>query len=133
MGDFQQNTITNRQAVLDYIDANSGGGGGQVDYTEYLAFVTQNGATSPTASVVKNDTGFAFTYGYTSQGLYTITATGAFPVKNKVIPYFNSQVNQGFTTIGWTDVDNLYVATSDTSANLQNAQFEGNLVIRIYN
>jgi hypothetical protein len=27
MGDFQQNTITNRQAVLDYIDANSGGGG----------------------------------------------------------------------------------------------------------
>ena len=29
MGDFQQNTTTNRQAILDYIDTNSGGGGSQ--------------------------------------------------------------------------------------------------------
>jgi hypothetical protein len=105
-----------------------------IDYTEYVAFVTQSGATAPTAVVVdKNDTGFVFTYGYTSTGQYTIIATGAFPDKNKVIPYFNSQVNQGFTTIGWSDADTRYVATTDTSAVLTNGQFEGNLVIRIYN
>jgi hypothetical protein len=109
-------------------------GGTTIDYTEYVAFVTQSGATAPTAVVVdKNDTGFVFTYGYTSTGSYTIIATGAFPDKNKVIPYFNSQVNQGFTTIGWSDADTLYVATTDTSAVLTNGQFEGNLVIKIYN
>jgi hypothetical protein len=104
-----------------------------IDYTEYVAFVSQSGATAPTAVVDKNDTGFVFTYGYSSLGSYTITATGAFPDKNKVIPYFNSQTNQGFTTIGWTDADNLYVVTTDTSAVLTNGQFIGNLVIRIYN
>ena len=133
MSDFQQNTITNRQAVLDYIDANSGGGGGQVDYTEYLAFVTQNGAVAPTASVVKNDTGFAFTYGYTNTGVYEIITTGAFPDKNKVIPYFNSNTNQGFVSIIWNNTNTLDVITTDTSAILTNSQFTGNLVIRIYN
>jgi len=109
------------------------GGGGSVDYTEYVAFITQSGGTAPNAVVEKNDTGFVFTYGYTSTGSYTITATGAFPDKNKVIPYFNSQTNQGFTTIGWTDADNLYVFTTDTSAILTDGQFQGNLVIKIYN
>ena len=104
-----------------------------IDYTEYVAFVSQSGATAPTAVVEKNDTTFTFTYGYSSLGSYTITAIGAFPNKGKVIPYFNSQTNQGFTTIGWTDADNLYVITTDTSAVLTNGQFEGNLVIRIYN
>lgn len=37
MSDFQQNTITNRQAVLDYIDANSGGGGGSQTLSDVLA------------------------------------------------------------------------------------------------
>ena len=37
MPDFQQNTITNRQAVLDYIDANTGGGGGSQDLASVLA------------------------------------------------------------------------------------------------
>jgi hypothetical protein len=36
MGDFQQNTITNRQAVLDYIDANSGAGGTTPTLSEVL-------------------------------------------------------------------------------------------------
>jgi hypothetical protein len=108
-------------------------GGTTIDYTEYVAFVSQSGATAPTAVVEKNDTTFTFTYDYSSLGSYTITAIGAFANKNKVIPYFNSQTNQGFTTIGWTDADTLYVVTTDTSAVLQDGQFIGNLVIRIYN
>lgn len=108
-------------------------GGTTIDYTEYVAFVSQSGATAPTAVVEKNDTTFTFTYDYSSLGSYTITAIGAFPNKNKVIPYFNSQTNQGFTTIGWTDADTLYVVTTDTSAVLQDGQFIGNLVIKIYN
>jgi len=41
MGDFQQNTTTNRQAILDYIDANSGGG-----VSQNLADVLDIGNTS---------------------------------------------------------------------------------------
>jgi hypothetical protein len=109
------------------------GGGGSVDYTEYVAFVTQNGATTPTAVVEKNDTGFSFSYNRTGVGELTITATGAFPDKNKVIPYFNSQTNQGFTSILWNNINVLEVFTTDTSAFLTDGQFTGNLVIRIYN
>ena len=105
----------------------------QLDYTEYVAFVTQTGAIAPTAVVEKNDTGFVFTYGYTNTGVFTITATGAFPNKNKVIPYFNSHTNQGFASIIWNNINTLDVVTTDTSAVLTNGQFTGNLVIRIYN
>ena len=109
------------------------GGGGGVDYTEYVAYIIQNGTSAPSAVVAKNDTGFSFTYSRSSQGEYLITATGAFPDYEKVVPMFNSQANQGFTTVYWNNVDSLGVATSDTSAVLQDSQFTGNLVIRIYN
>jgi len=53
MGDFQQNTTTNRQAILDYIDTNSGGGGSQ-----NLADVLDIGNTSGPNSIT-----FDATYG----------------------------------------------------------------------
>jgi hypothetical protein len=49
MGDFQQNTITNRQAVLDYIDANSGGGGGSQDLEQVLTQGNSTGGFSITS------------------------------------------------------------------------------------
>ena len=109
------------------------GGGGTLDYTEYVAYVTQSGAAPPTAVVVKNDTGFNFSFAYSSQGFYEINATGAFTDKNKVVPSFNQQANQGFTSILWNSANKLQVATTDTSAVLQNDYFVGNLTIKIYN
>jgi hypothetical protein len=52
MSDFQQNTITNRQALLDYIDTNSGGGGG----SQTLADVLDLGNTSGTNSIIFDET-----------------------------------------------------------------------------
>lgn len=106
---------------------------GTLDYTEYVAYVTQSGASQPTAVVVKNDTGFNFTFAYSSQGSYEINATGAFTDKNKVVPSFNQQTNQGFTSILWNNVNRLDVITTDTSAVLQNDYLIGNLTIKIYN
>ncbi len=108
-------------------------GASGLDYTEYLAWVTQSGTAAPIAVVEKNDTGFIFTYNYAGQGNYEIIATGAFPIRNKVVPYFNSQANQGFTSILWNNINQLEVFTTDTSAILQDFQFTGNLVIKIYN
>jgi len=105
----------------------------QLDYTEYVAFITQTANTAPTAVVVKNDTGYTFTFAYSSQGIYQINATGAFADKNKVVPSFNQQVNQGFTSIIWNNTNRLDVGTTDTSAVLQNDYFTGNLTIKIYN
>ena len=51
MSDFQQNTITNRQAVLDYIDANSGGGGG----SQTLAQVLAQGQTTGNQGIFSDD------------------------------------------------------------------------------
>jgi len=110
-----------------------GGGGGGLDYTEYVAYIVTNSTNTPVATVAKNDTGFSFSYARTGVGDITITATGAFPDYEKVIPYFNSQTNQGFTTIYWNNANSLGVVTSDTSAVLTDGQFTGNLVIRIYN
>lgn len=109
------------------------GGGGAADYTEYVAYITQTGSLPPTAVVVKNNTGFNFTFAYSSQGFYQINATGAFADKNKVVPSFNQQANQGFTSILWNNANRLDVATTDTSGVLQNDYFIGNLVIKIYN
>ena len=47
MADFQQNTTTNRQALLDYIDTNSGGPGG----SQNLADVLNNGNSSGTNDI----------------------------------------------------------------------------------
>jgi hypothetical protein len=52
MSDFQQNTITNRQAVLDYIDANSGGGGGG---SQTLSDVLTQGQTTGNQAIFSPD------------------------------------------------------------------------------
>ena len=114
----------------------AGGGGSTssiVDYTEYVAYIVQNSTNDPVATVAKNDTGFTFSFSRFSVGEYFITATGAFPDFEKVVPYFNSQTNWGFSTIYWNNVNQLGVATGDTSAILTDQQFIGNLVIKIYN
>jgi hypothetical protein len=133
MSDFQQNTITNRQAVLDYIDANSGGGTTQLDYTEYVSYVIQSAALDPTTSVAKNDTGFTFTFDRTNAGEYLITATGAFPVYQKVIPSFNCQAGSAmFHNIYWNNANSLVVNTWDDTGTLVDNLFIGNLTVKIY-
>lgn len=139
MSDFQQNTITNRQAVLDYIDANSGGGGGtaSVGFKQYVAYVLQNGTSAPTATLVKNELSSPVTFQRTGTGSYTITATGAFTPYQNVVPYFNVQSavivpNTPHILIYWNDVNSLGVETYDDMNVLEDDIFVGNLVITLY-
>jgi len=105
----------------------------QLDYTEYVAYITQNSPNPPIAAVAKNDTGFTFTYFYSATGDYTITATGAFTDYEKVIPSFNGQGVAGFVNVFYNTVDTLGVLALDATGLASDSVFIGNLTIRIYN
>lgn len=135
MSDFQQNTITNRQAVLDYIDANSGGG--SVGFKQYVAYTTQNGSSAPISTVVKNELPAPVTFQRTGTGTYTITSTGSFTPFQNVVPYFNVQSavivpNTPHILIYFNDVNSLGVETYDDTNVLEDGIFVGNLVITLY-
>lgn len=138
MIDLTNVTMENKQALtqaLAELQAGSGGGGGtaSVDYKEYVAYVTQS-TSAPTAVVAKNELGVTVTFSKNSTGDFTITATGAFPTYQKVVPMFNPQHGSPiFWNVFWNDANSLGVNTWNSSGTLSDSIFVGNLVIRVYN
>ena len=59
-------------------------------YTEYMALLTQSSTSAPTAAVLTNTLGVTPTLGYTSPGVYTITATGLFTSAKTVVEITNN-------------------------------------------
>ena len=97
-------------------------------YTVYTALVTQSGLTAPTDIVLKNDTGYTYTWSRTGGGTYTITASGNAFTNGKTIVFYNNGFSSWYK-ISWT-------RTSDTGIDIDaggdgritNGAFE----IRIY-
>jgi hypothetical protein len=52
---------------------------GLIGYTEYIAWVNQDGTNAPVSTVVKNNTGRTWTWSYISTGNYGLTPSGANP------------------------------------------------------
>ena len=98
-------------------------------YTVYTALVTQSGLTAPTDIVLKNDTGYTYTWSRTGGGTYTITASGNAFTNGKTIVFYN--LGEYAFSIGQP-----WVRTSDTvitislggDGRITNGAFE----IRIY-
>ena len=106
----------------------------QLDYTEYISYVIQAGTSSPSIVVGKNDTGFTFVIDRTNTGEYLITATGAFPDYEKVVPAFNCQAGSPmFHNVYYNDADSLIVNIWRSDGALDDTLFTGNLTVRIYN
>jgi len=137
MVDLTNVTMENKLAWTEAIaelQANTGGATSSIDYKEYVAYITQNSTSAPTAIVAKNDLGVTVTYGRTNAGEYTITATGSFPTYQKVVPMFNPQ--QGtpmFWNVFWNNANSLGVNIWGYAGGLSDDFFVGNLVIRVYN
>lgn len=64
-------------------------------YTVYTALLNQTGTDAPVATILKNNTGYTFTWSYTGPGEYTITASGNAFTANKTIVFLNCG-NTGF-------------------------------------
>ena len=60
-----------------------------VGYTAYAALVSQTGSAAPTATILKNNTGYTYTWARTGSGTYTITASGNAFTNNKTLVFFN--------------------------------------------
>jgi hypothetical protein len=76
-------------------------------YTVYTALVSQTGSAAPVATMLKNDTGYTYTWARTAPGTYTITASGNAFTSNKTIVFYNLGEYAASSRYPW-------VRTSDT-------------------
>tara|TARA_R100001510_G_C7486146_1_gene95963 strand:+ start:113 stop:565 length:453 start_codon:yes stop_codon:yes gene_type:complete len=103
-----------------------------VGYTAYTALLTQAGAAAPVATVLKNNTGYTYTWARTGGGTYTITANGSAFTVNKTIVFNNNGIDVagGNTPPQWTRTSDTVITltTGGIDTAMQNASFE----VRIY-
>ena len=102
------------------------------NYKSYVALVSQSGTSSPTDSVLFNDTSSTFTWSYVGVGSYRVTCSNPLLLSGKTVMFITSQGNpsNGQNKIfGGTRVNNTTAAIF-TSAN---GVVDLNLEIRIYN
>ena len=98
-------------------------------YTTYTALLNQTGTNAPVPTVIKNDTGYTYTWARTSIGEYTITASGNAFTNNKTIVFMN---------LGdYSDFPSSWARTSDTVITIRTQTSDDRLVngsfeIRIY-
>jgi len=101
-------------------------------YTVYTALLTQAGGAAPVATVLKNNTGYTYTWARTAGGTYTLTASGNAFTVNKTIVFNNSGIDiaGGNTPPQWTRTSDTVITllTGGIDNAMQNASFE----VRIY-
>lgn len=103
-----------------------------VGYTAYTALLTQTGGAAPVATVLKNNTGYTYTWARTGGGTYTLTANGSAFTVNKTIVFNNNGIDiaGGNTPPQWTRTSDTVITltTGGIDTAMQNASFE----VRIY-
>ena len=100
-----------------------------VGYTAYTALLTQAGAAAPVATVLKNNTGYTYTWARTGAGTYTITASGNAFTSNKTLVFYN--LGEYAFSIGqpWTRTSDTVITISlGGDGRITNGSFE----IKIY-
>ena len=103
-----------------------------VGYTVYTALLTQAGGAAPVATVLKNNTGYTYTWARTGGGTYTMTSSGSAFTVNKTIVFNNNGIDiaGGNTPPQWTRTSDTVITltTGGIDTAMQNASFE----VRIY-
>tara|TARA_A100001201_G_scaffold61428_2_gene58649 strand:+ start:213 stop:647 length:435 start_codon:yes stop_codon:yes gene_type:complete len=100
-------------------------------YTAYAALISQSGTNAPTATALKNNTGYTYTWARTGSGTYTITANGNAFTNNKTIVFMNlgEYAGGGVPRSVWTRTsDTVLTITTGGDGRITNGSFE----IRIY-
>jgi len=102
-----------------------------VGYTAYTALLTQAGGSAPVATVLKNNTGYTYTWARTGSGTYTLTASGSAFTNNKTIVFMNlgEYAGGGVPRSVWTRTsDTVVTITTGGDGRITNGSFE----VRIY-
>ena len=100
-------------------------------YTAYAALISQSGTNAPTATALKNNTGYTYTWARTGSGTYTITANGNAFTNNKTIVFMNlgEYAGGGVPRSVWARTsDTVLTITTGGDGRITNGSFE----IRIY-
>ena len=120
-----QTNPTKNFTVGDVVNAGLG-------YTVYTSLVTQAGTADPITTVLKNNTGYTYTWARTGAGTYTLTANGSAFTVNKTIVFNNNGIDVagGNTPPQWTRTSDTVITltTGGIDTAMQNASFE----VRIY-
>jgi len=98
-------------------------------YTAYSALLSQITTNAPTATVLKNNTSYTYTWSRTGSGAYTITASGNAFTANKTAVVINRGSVTAAEEISWfrtSETAIAFNAGADTSIN------GGFIEIRIY-
>mgnify|MGYP006969411039 CR=1 FL=1 len=101
-----------------------------IGYKAYTALVTQT-TGDPVATVLKNNTGYTYTWARTGGGTYTITASGNAFTNNKTIVFMNlgEYAGGGVPRSVWTRTsDTVVTITTGGDGRITNGSFE----VRIY-
>ena len=103
-----------------------------VGYTAYTALLTQTGGAAPVATVLKNNTGYTYTWARTGGGTYTLTANGSAFTVNKTIVFNNNGIDNGggSTPPQWTRTSDTVITL--TTGGIDTAIDKGSFEVRIY-
>ena len=102
-----------------------------VGYTAYTAILNQSGTNAPVATILKNNTGYTYTWTRTGSGTYTITASGNAFTNNKTIVFMNlgEYAGGGVPRSVWARTsDTVVTITTGGDGRITNGSFE----VRIY-
>lgn len=111
-------------------------------YKEYEATIAQSGTGAPTATIMRNTLGVTPTWGYTSTGIYTLTATGKFTANKTTISINGATIPTSATVISFingvrTSADVLTFTTKNANITtpavaVGNDIFNTTIRIRVY-
>jgi len=101
-------------------------------YTTYVALLNQTGTNAPVATILKNSTGYTYTWARVGSGEYTITASGNAFTANKTIVFVNcGNTNFNAPVATWERLSDTQIQIGQPP--LGDGQFvDGAFEIRIY-
>lgn len=118
--------------IVDYLQANPGGGGDAAGYLVYTALLTQSGTDDPVPTVLENTLGGTVVWSRNGEGDYVGTLAGAFTV-NKTWSIIQNNVGAVVDYVIFNqDVNVVFLGTNSNDLPADDKLFGTCVEIRVY-
>jgi hypothetical protein len=127
---FNQTIVKKLNEIIAYLNGNPIS---TPDYKEYVALITNTGASDPTVTVLSTTFEGEIVWTRDTVGYYFGTLTGAFPDIDKM--FFYLDVTAPVTKeIFWQDANTVVIGTLNAADDYaDNLLYKNSLIIRVYN